>query len=753
MPPHNPPGDCPRARSGPALALWGGIEPTFNRVSDCYHSQLDFSGHRRRIDDLTACAELGIRTLRYPVLWEQVMPGTAEDADWHWPDERLSRLRDLAITPIVGLVHHGSGPSHTGLLDDEFARKLAEYASHVARRYPWVSHYTPVNEPVTTALFSGLYGVWYPHARSDRAFVKALLAQCRGVALAMRAIRQVNPCAKLVQTDDLGKTYSTARLRYQADFNNQRRWLAWDLLCGRVDATHPLWPWLLRHGGATAAQLMWFVEHPCPPDVVGVNHYVTSERYLSEQLDAYPVCYHGGNGRHRYADVEAVRCRVQRGGIRVLLEEAWARYRLPIAVTEAHIDATREDQLRWFVEVWNAATGVRASGADVRAVTMWALFGAFDWNCLVTRPVGYYEPGAFDVRAAPPRPTALAGLAKSLAAGDVPDHPLLAERGWWRRPGRFYISSDATCEGDAPGVCDPQAPILVLGAGGTLGHAFARICDARGIACRAASRADVDIADAASVEAALKKYSPWAVVNAAGYVRVDQAECQTLACFRENALGPEVLATLCAKRDIPLLTFSSDLVFDGASATPYVESDKPAPLNVYGRSKAEAERRVLTRYPEALVIRTSAFFGPWDEHNFVTTALRALRSRQPFHAASDIVVTPTYVPDLVNVSLDLLIDRCNGLWHLSNGEALTWAEFARRAARTAGVRTDTLAPCSSTGLNLPARRPRYSALASSRSMPLMPSLDDALMRYASAHPVETRRRLDSAGESPTVAAA
>jgi len=107
----------------------------------------------------------------------------------------------------------------------------------------------------------------------------------------------------------------------------------------------------------------------------------------------------------------------------------------------------------------------------------------------------------------------------------------------------------------------------------------------------------------------------------------------------------------------------------------------------------------------------------------------------------------------VNVSLDLLIDRCNGLWHLSNGEALTWAEFARRAARTAGVRTDTLAPCSSTGLNLPARRPRYSALASSRSMPLMPSLDDALMRYASAHPVETRRRLDSAGESPTVAAA
>ena len=215
-----------RALRRPPLALWGGIEPTHNRVGDRYFSQLDRSGHRERIDDLTACAELGLRTLRYPVLWEQVMPGAAKDADWRWPDERLARLRQLEITPILGLVHHGSGPAHTSLMDDDFARKLAEYAAQVAQRYPWVSHYTPVNEPLTTALFSGLYGVWYPHARSDRAFVKALLAQCRGVVLAMRAIRNVNPDAKLVQTDDLGKTYGTPRLAYQATFNNHRRWLA-----------------------------------------------------------------------------------------------------------------------------------------------------------------------------------------------------------------------------------------------------------------------------------------------------------------------------------------------------------------------------------------------------------------------------------------------------------------------------------------------------------------------------------------------
>ena len=740
-----------QAMRRPALALWGGIEPTHNRVRDGYFSQLDRSGHRERIDDLTACAKLGLRTLRYPVLWEQVMPGAATDANWRWPDERLARLRELEITPIVGLVHHGSGPAHTSLMDDDFARKLAEYAAHVAQRYPWVSHYTPVNEPLTTALFSGLYGVWYPHARSNRAFVKALLAQCRGVVLAMRAIRNVNPDAKLVQTDDLGKTYSTAKLDYQATFNNHRRWLAWDLLCGRVDSHHPLWSWLLHYGGATPAQLLWFADHRCAPDIVGVNHYVTSERYLSERLDDYPACYHGGNARHRYADVEAVRCRVERGGLRMLLGEAWSRYGLPIAVTEAHIDATREDQLRWFAGAWNAARELREAGADIRAVTMWALFGAFDWNCLVTRAEGYYESGAFDVRESPPRPTALAALAQSLATGNEPDHPLLADPGWWHRPGRYIAPRDLRAP-KSEERASAGAPILILGANGTLGRAFARICAERGIACRTVLRSELDMADAASVRSALARYEPWVVINAAGYVRVDDAEGEAAACFRDNAEGPENLAVACAQQGIALLTFSSDLVFDGAGSTPYVESDAPAPINVYGRSKLQAEQRVLARCPDALVIRTSAFFGPWDEHNFVTLALRTMRSRQAFHAANDMVVTPTYVPDLVNVSLDLLIDRCTGLWHLSNGEPVSWADLAIRAASVSGVRADSLVSCPSATLNLRARRPLYSALASTRCS-MMPSLDDALVRYASAHPAEERRRLTLSPNVTTFAAA
>src|SRR5579883_2669950 len=98
-------------------AIWGGVECTVNRVGDQYLDQIIFSGHEHRPDDLDLIAGLGLRVLRYPVLWERTAPGGLEQADWRWPDERLARLQALGVRPIVGLVHHGSGPRNTSLLD------------------------------------------------------------------------------------------------------------------------------------------------------------------------------------------------------------------------------------------------------------------------------------------------------------------------------------------------------------------------------------------------------------------------------------------------------------------------------------------------------------------------------------------------------------------------------------------------------------------------------------------------------------
>jgi len=217
-------------------------------------------------------------------------------------------------------------------------------------------------------------------------------------------------------------------------------------------------------------------------------------------------------------------------------------------------------------------------------------------------------------------------------------------------------------------------------------------------------------------------------VNAAGYVRVDDAEHDAERCFRENTLGPHVLARLCARHGVALVNFSSDLVFDGERDSPYVEGDAIAPLNVYGRSKARAEGLVLDAHPQALVVRTSSFFGPWDAHNFVTLALGALSAGRRFAAASDLTVSPTYVPDLVQACLDLLIDREAGVWHLTNGHPISWTDLALRAARVADVDTAALRPTRCEDLGLRAPRPRYSALHSRRGV-LMPTLDDALQRW------------------------
>ncbi len=332
---------------------------------------------------------------------------------------------------------------------------------------------------------------------------------------------------------------------------------------------------------------------------------------------------------------------------------------------------------------------------------------------------GRYETGAFEARAAGRRPTAIARALKALAKGaTAPPHPVAAGDGWWRRRAGARRSR-------------PQGkPLLLLGAKGNLGRAIARLCEVRGIHFHPCSREDLDICSGETIEQALVERRPWAVVNAAGYVRVDDAEADGERCYRENVIGPRVLALACQRHAVRFATFSSDLVFDGATDSPYVETSKVAPLNHYGHCKAEAEREVLEHDATALVIRTSSFFGPWHAHDFLTVALRALERRQPFAAMDDVVVSPAYVPDLANACIDLLIDAETGLWHLVNKGALSWFELARTGAAAAGIDARSLVACPCAEFALKARRPRYSALASERGYD-MPSLDDALARYLS----------------------
>lgn len=715
------------------VEIWGGIECTINRVGDQYFDQLEYSGHYTRgVEDINLVSSLGIRMLRYPVLWERHQPTKGQEINWSFAAQNLSRMKELGITPIAGLVHHGSGPGYVNFFDGSFEEGLAEYATKVATQFPWLEYYTPVNEPLTTARFCGLYGHWYPHMKGYHPFFKVLLSECKATVLAMKAIREINPEAKLVQTEDLGKCHSTPLLKYQADFENERRWLSYELLCGTLTPNKVMYQFMLKKG-ILEEDLEWFLENNCRPHIAGFNYYLTSERYLDEDMTKYPEEFHGGNHLHAYADIHTVHVPLEEKhcGPATLLKEAWERLQLPLAITECHLHSTREDQMRWFHQMWETVNKVKEEGVDFRAITAWAIFGLTGWNKLCTEPGGVYEPGVFNVSSGCPRPTALAGLLQELTKHQVYYHPVLEAEGWWQRDTRQQYGVQKVIKMRRKRKPKSCRPLLVLGKTGTLGKAFGQVCDERNIHHLLLSRQDLHITNREKMEELIKELNPWGIVNAAGFVNVDSAEKDAATCMNANCYGPAALAELCHQHDVRFLSYSTDLVFGGKKESPYVETDEEMPLNLYGHSKAMAEKLILQKNEKALIIRTSSFFGPWDAANFITTTLAALREDQPVKAVADVYMSPTYVPDLVHASLDLLLDDEEGIIHVTNGEVVSWAQLAKKAAIMAGYDINLIQEVTHRQIGWKAKRPQYSALRSEKGI-IMPSLDDALERFFEA---------------------
>ncbi len=729
-----------RSESG-GLELWGGHECTVNRVGDRFYDQTVRTGHERRLGDLQLFADAGFKALRYPVLWERISPERPDLADWRWSDERLNEIRRLGMRPIAGLVHHGSGPHYTNLLDDGFAGGLARHAAAVAQRYPWIDAWTPVNEPLTTARFSALYGHWYPHAHDESAFFTALLNQIDGVRLSMKAIRAVNPSARLIQTDDLGHTFATPPLQHQADFDNARRWLGWDLLTGRLSRNDEMYRRLDWHG--LGDRMRTILDDPCPPDVIGVNYYLSSERFLDHRAERYPLHTRGSNFGQSFADVEAVRA-VAPGplGIERLIETTWERYGLPIAVTESHNGCTREEQMRWLSESWTAAQALRGRGVPVEAVTVWSLLGSCDWNRLLTVEGGHYEVGVWDVRTGEPRPTAMVDLCRNLARPEVrvgtegeEAHPALAAPGWWSRDIRYayepvWLGGRPTPRRRWTHAAGEARPILITGATGRLGQAFAQACEHRGLPFVLTDRRELPLEQAAAVMTVLDRYDPWAVINAAGWSDIDAAEADADGCRLANVRAVETLVAACAKSNRRLLVFSSDQVFGDA---PDEQRSEPAPIDpkgVYARSKAEAERAALV-LPTALVIRSGPLFCPHEASGFAHEVTRSLSRAEMIWAAQDRFISPTFVAHLVEHALDLLIDGETGVRHLANDGVVSYAGFAKQLARTLGLDERLIRPVPATLLDWKADRAIHGGLASLHGQ-IMPPLQHGIDRYADA---------------------
>jgi dTDP-4-dehydrorhamnose reductase len=233
----------------------------------------------------------------------------------------------------------------------------------------------------------------------------------------------------------------------------------------------------------------------------------------------------------------------------------------------------------------------------------------------------------------------------------------------------------------------------------------------------AGGRADLDITDAASIDALFRRVRPDVVFNAAAYNKVDGAESEAGRALEVNALGPRLLAHAAREAGALLVHFSTDYVFDGSATRPYREDDCPRPLGAYGASKLAGEHLVAAARGESLVIRTSAVFGRGGNRqkggSFVERILEQARAGKPLRVVSDQTFSPTYSPDLAVAAVALVKAGARGLVHVSGGGSCSWHEFAGAALRLAAIDAPVEA-VRAADLNLTAARPSYSVLDNGR---------------------------------------
>jgi dTDP-4-dehydrorhamnose reductase len=390
----------------PGLELWASPEPTVARIdATTVRDQLAETGHEGRFDDVALIADLGVAACRYPVLWEKTAPRDPRELELGWAEERLNALRARGVEPVVTLLHHGSGPPYTELLDPQFPTLLADYAERVARAFPWVRRWTPVNEPLTTARFSTLYGFWYPNRVDDHAaFGRAITNEILGILLAMERIRAVNPQAELVMTEDLQRfTIGDDGVREFVAHKRERMYLSAELLQGRVVAGHALYPYLSGTCNVPVATLRAIADRAAPPEIMGFNYYPNSERYL----------YTGEQG---IENVPASTMEARELTPRPLLRAAYERLGLPLAITEIHLYGEETARANWLRARIGDAQALRDEGLPIVAAGAWAAFGMIDWYSVLRSRAGVIEDGVYTFAPAGerPRPTAVAEALKAL---------------------------------------------------------------------------------------------------------------------------------------------------------------------------------------------------------------------------------------------------------------------------------------------------------------------------------------------------
>lgn len=281
--------------------------------------------------------------------------------------------------------------------------------------------------------------------------------------------------------------------------------------------------------------------------------------------------------------------------------------------------------------------------------------------------------------------------------------------------------------------------VAIFGGAGQLGVELVRVFSGSGNQVLPLTRADLDITDAAQVEARLTRFDPDLVLNAAAYNMVDIAEKEPKAAFEVNGLAVRAMAQTCRQIDARFVHFSTDYVFDGTAGRPYSEDDPTHPLGAYAVSKLAGELYAQAYLDAPLIVRTSGVFGPGGlrtaRGNFIELMLRLAAGGQPIRVVEDHVASPTFAPALAEKTFELVTKGCSGVYHVGGGTPISWYRYAQLVFQQAGLQPE-LRATNEREYRTAARRPKFSALSNSKmeaaGIAPMPPLADAVRAYLAA---------------------
>lgn len=271
--------------------------------------------------------------------------------------------------------------------------------------------------------------------------------------------------------------------------------------------------------------------------------------------------------------------------------------------------------------------------------------------------------------------------------------------------------------------------ILLTGAKGQLGQALQNTLAPQAVT--ALDHLQLDITKLVDVRSTIQTIRPDVVINTAAYNNVDGAESDPLAAYRGNALGPRNLAIATAAVGIPLLHVSTDYVFDGTSARPYHEFDRPQPLSVYAASKLAGEDAVRSLNQKHYLVRTARLYSAVGK-NFAKTICTLAQQQSEVRVVNDQVGSPTYVPHLAVAIAELIRHEAFGTYHLANQGAASWYELTCALYHQLKIATPVHA-ITTPEFPRPAKRPAYSALTTIQDPAiLLPTWEEGVAAFVKA---------------------